>query len=1172
MRFRTRLNTVPPFRTLGIASVSLSLILSSGLSAQATFTVNAVDDADDGTCDVGHCSLREAITAANHAVDGGIIHFNIPGAGPHTIQPLSALPSLEGDVIIDGTSEPDFAGSPVIELDGSLAGGAHGLDLVGSQNLIRGLVINRFAWNGISVNTDCTFNVIEGNFIGTDVTGTLDLGNGNAGVLIGQAANNTVGGTTAAARNLISGNPEGVTIVDPTATENVVAGNYIGTDVTGTLGIPNGTGVLLLAPDNTVGGTASGSGNLISGNTGHGIRLEPPNATGNDISGNYMGVDATGTLALGNDIGVWVDNVADNVIGGTSTGARNLISGNREGITFWESGATGNLVQGNYIGTNASGDAAVPNDYGIVVFGPGNTLGGTEAGAGNLISGNQLIGINLFGENASGNSMQGNLIGTNAAGTAALGNGEQGVALVDAAGNTIGGTAPGAGNVLSGNAEAGVFLLGAPTTDNVIQGNLIGTDLTGAVAIGNGDSGIAIHGAASDNLIGGTESGARNILSGNTFGILMTDLLSTGNLIQGNYIGTNAAGDATIPNTQTGILLWGEDNTIGGSEAGAGNVISGNSFAGIDLGGGSSTTLIQGNYIGTDGTGTAALGNDLGIFLNFSHHNTIGGTSAGAGNVISGNTGGALTVNGLDATGNILQGNYIGTDFTGTAAVGNGQGIQVLDAPGNTFGGTQSGARNVISGNAGVGLSVTGVTATGNTIQGNYIGTDASGTVGLEGGRALQILDAPGNTIGGIASGAGNLIAGNGNGILIDGLNASGNVVQGNSFGVDVTGLAPLENGGAAVRLSNGAAGNTIGGSASGAGNIIANSRWMGVILFADAGTGNRIQSNAIFDNSALGIELGRNSVTLNDEGDADTGPNDLQNYPVLTSVASSSGAVIQASLNSAASSAFTVEFFSNPACDDSGYGQGQTPLGTATLNTDASGNGTVAASFSSVTGTVFTATATDANGNTSEFSLCSEGTTLAVSSSPTTQSVTPGQSATYTITVSAQGGTFEETVGLSCSGAPSGTTCTFTEDELDLTSGQASTTMTVTTVAPATSTPVIPRRLPGNPLGWFWALLLSLPGFALVLRGIRTLGRQGETGLRGGTGGTLGVGSRLMTRAGWGVLAVFGGVLLVLQTSCGSEGTSPPTGGTAAGSYELTVTATWESVQQTGTATLVVQ
>lgn len=125
MRIGTRLFTVSPRCVLALTATLLSVFLSQGLSAQITLTVNALDDVDDGSCDAVHCSLREAISAANSA-DGGIIHFSIPGAGPHTIQPLTALPSLEGDVIIDGTSEPDFAGTPIIQLDGSLAGDAHG--------------------------------------------------------------------------------------------------------------------------------------------------------------------------------------------------------------------------------------------------------------------------------------------------------------------------------------------------------------------------------------------------------------------------------------------------------------------------------------------------------------------------------------------------------------------------------------------------------------------------------------------------------------------------------------------------------------------------------------------------------------------------------------------------------------------------------------------------------------------------------------------------------------------------------------------------------------------------------------------------------------------------------------------------------------------------------------
>ncbi len=1065
--------------------VLLSLLLTPlGARAQTTFTVNTADDVDDSVCDVLHCSLREAIAASNQVAGGAVIAFHIPGGGPHTIQPASPLPALESDITLDGTTEPDFAGAPVVELDGSAAGPAHGLEIMLSNNTIRGLVINRFEWNGIQIHTDGANNLIEGNFIGTDVTGTLDLGNG-VGVGIGDAQNNTVGGTTPAARNLISGNMEGITVVGETATGNVVVGNYIGTDITGTAAVPNDTGVLLLAPGNTVGGTAPGSGNLISGSTFNGVNLGPPNATGNVIQGNYIGVDATGTSALGNDVGVWVDNVTENLIGGTDAGARNVISGNREGITLWNAGATDNVIQGNYIGTNAAGDEAIPNGMGIPVYSPGNRIGGTEAGAGNLISGNDTNGVNLYGEYATGNTVEGNLIGTDATGTQALGNGEFGVAVVMAAGNVIGGTAAGAGNTASGNGIGGITLWGSDTQNNTVQGNHLGTDPTGTVAVANSESGIGIYDGASDNLIGGTDAGARNLLSGNTYGILIGDAIATGNIIQGNYIGTDGSGALAIPNAQTGILLWGQNTVIGGAEAGAGNVISGNGFAGIDLGGGSSGTIIQGNYIGTDASGTVALGNDLGIFVNFSADNVIGGTAAGAGNVISGNTGRNITINGLDAAGNTIQGNFIGTDVTGTVALENGRALLILDAPDNLIGGTASGARNIISGNL-PGISIEGPDATGNVIQGNYIGTD-------------------------------------------------------------VTGTAPLGNRGATIRLTNGASNNTIGGTAAGAGNIVANSAWVGIGLFADAGTGNRIRSNSIFDNGGMGIDLGRDAVTPNDEGDTDTGPNNLQNYPVLTSLVANGSAAIQASLSSTPSSSFDLDFFSNDTCDDTGFGEGRTPLGSATLTTDASGLGSVTASFTGLTGAVVTATATDADGNTSEFSECAALASLGVSSSPATQTVSPGQSAVYTISVLTQGGTFEGTVDLGCSGNPSGTTCTFAQDQVTLAAGQASTTMTITTVAPAYVTPFVPGT---DPRAWQVLWLVALLG-ALGLAALRTT-RHSLSSAR--------------------AAAALAAVILLISVSCGDDGTTPPSGGTTPGSYEMTVTASWESVQATTTVTMVVQ
>jgi hypothetical protein len=186
------------------------------------------------------------------------------------------------------------------------------------------------------------------------------------------------------------------------------------------------------------------------------------------------------------------------------------------------------------------------------------------------------------------------------------------------------------------------------------------------------------------------------------------------------------------------------------------------------------------------------------------------------------------------------------------------------------------------------------------------------------------------------------------------------------------------------------------------------------------------------------------------------------------------------------------------------------------------------------------------------------------VESSPNARTVSAGQSATFTITATAQGGTFEETVALSCSGAPSGTTCTFQADQLDLSPGQASTTMTVTTVAPASSAPVALRRIPLDPPAWpLWLVLLALAAGGGILRGIQ---------MPGPAIGTPGTRRMTVPGTGWGVWGFLGAALMVLILSCGKDGTSPPSGGTPAGSYELTVTATWESASQTTTATLIVQ
>lgn len=1007
---------------VGIVAALLTFLAVSNLTAQTTFTVNTTDDGDDGTCDATHCSLREAISAASGMAGDKIIAFTITGAGPHTIQPASQLPALTDSVTIDGTSEPDFAGTPIIELDGINAGDAHGLSIIGSDNTIRALVINRFAWNGISLETDATGNVVEGCYIGTDITGSVALGNGNAGVMVGQAPNNIIGGTTVAARNVISGNIEGITIVDVPATGNRVLGNYIGINAAGDAAIPNGVGVLLLAPGNTVGGTDPGAGNVISGNSVSGIDLGAPNATGNLIVGNLIGTDPTGSFAIGNEVGVTVNTVGNNTIGGTAAGARNIISGSvGPGIHVWAADSV--VIEGNYIGTDITGSVAVGNDIGIFVNGAAHdTIGGRTPEARNVISGNRE-GVTLWDAGATGNHVMGNYIGTNAAGTAAIPN-DVGVAIYGPA-NTIGGTTAGAGNLISGNTTHGIKIedAGATPTNNLIAGNYIGTDVSGSNALGN-EVGVIIL-SSSGHTIGGTTASARNIISGNQQGVMIVGNEATANQVLGNYMGTNAAGDAAVPNA-TAVLLFAPETFIGGSVEGAGNVISGNSFAGIELGDGTTGTIIRGNYIGVDASGLVALGNDLGIFVNGASANTIGGLDAGAGNVISGNRVDGIHVNGPSASGNVILGNYLGTDASGAAGLG---------SPGS------------------------------------------------------------------------------------------------------------------AVVFWDGASNNFVGVPAPGTGNVIAFNQNSGVAFNDDAGTGNVIRSNSMFSNQGLGIDLLIDGVTANDDGDADTGPNNLQNYPELIAVSSEDGALVRVLLNSVPNSTYTIELFSSTSCHADGYGEGETPLKTVTLATDNTGNGTTTTTVSSdiLSGNVLTATAADATGNTSEFSRCAQLTDFQVAVTPASRTVSIGHSASYTVTVSAEGGPFDLPVAFSCSELPTPATCDFAPADVTPGAGQASAMLTVSTAAPSASlaTPIRSASHASLVLGWFLGLLVLVA----LAAGMR-VGRRGRSG----------------------ALLACAVLLILLQQACGDDDGTGPTGGVDPGTYEFTVTGAWGSIEHSTTATLVVE
>ncbi len=312
---------------------------------------------------------------------------------------------------------------------------------------------------------------------------------------------------------------------------------------------------------------------------------------------------------------------------------------------------------------------------------------------------------------------------------------------------------------------------------------------------------------------------------------------------------------------------------------------------------------------------------------------------------------------------NLIQGNRIGTDLTGTRALPNsGDGIDDIDERSNTIGGTALGAGNVISGNLGAGIVLTSAYASYNLVQGNFIGTDPSGRLVLGNGRdGVDLIDGF-NTVGGTTAGAGNVISGN-RGF---GLVASDNddLLQGDFIGTDPQGDPGLGNSGGGVTAS--AQGTTLGGTAAGA-VVIADNGGPGVAIL---GTGDLVLFDSIHDNAGLGIDLGDDGVTPNAPGGPHSGPNDSQNAPVLIAAAALDGqVVIKGTFNSTPDATFTIQFFSNPGFDPSGYGQGATYLGQVAVTTDSRGDASFLATEPDPGGVVASATAADASGNTSEFS-----------------------------------------------------------------------------------------------------------------------------------------------------------------------------------------------------------
>jgi Domain of unknown function (DUF4394)/Calx-beta domain/Domain of unknown function (DUF4214) len=514
---------------------------------------------------------------------------------------------------------------------------------------------------------------------------------------------------------------------------------------------------------------------------------------------------------------------------------------------------------------------------------------------------------------------------------------------------------------------------------NLIQGNYFGTE---------GPSSEGIYIGSSNNIIGGTTGAERNVVATHPFsGIDVDGIL---NRIQGNYIGTDETG-TVARGAGTGLKILGSNNIIGGTSAGAGNLLSGNL---TNLLISSHHTTVMGNRIGTDFTGNVAIGTGDGIIVG-GDHNQI------SDNQISGNPGTGVVLNTSFTT---LTRNVIGLNADGSQPLGNKIGVSIAGF--DNFIGLSSEVLatggNVIAGNTTEGLVISGHN---NLVRSNQIGT-YNHTAIKNGGDGIRITGYY-NHIGGNANST-NVISGNGgNGIQLSGTQAIGNTIISNRIGLDDTrSLAAIPNLGHGILISAGANGTTIGGADTPLSllhNFIAYNKGDGIrvdqgfdnqvlgnYVHDNVGTGVfvnesgvtrdnsvAILGNRIFDNGGLGIELAPPGVTPNDALDADTGPNGRQNFPILTTALAASGrAFIKGSLNSKPNSVYRLDFFSAGSCDASGNGEAKNFLGFKSLTTDGSGNASF--DFSStfntdpaLAGQVATATATDASGNTSELSPC---------------------------------------------------------------------------------------------------------------------------------------------------------------------------------------------------------
>lgn len=844
-----------------------------GLESRRLMAVFAVSNA----LDAGAGSLREAILQANATAGPDSIQFTIPTNSPAKLELNQPLPPITDPVSIEGASLPGYLAGKRFEIGHSTISflNYNALDLQ-APSTVRGLAITRAVTNQ-----------------GGRVTGN--------GIRLSAGSNGSV-----------------------------IEYNYVGLTASQASGSGNSLGINVVSSGNTI------RANVIGANTGGGIAVSGSN---NVIVGNRIGTDSAGSAARGNaGPGVaFYAGASNNVLGGPLEADRNVVSANTTGVLVDSPlDIVGNVIEGNYIGTTASGMNAMGNNVGIGVNGGRDTVIRR-----NVVASSTFSGITFGTNKAQNTTLLSNRIGMNAAGSAALLNGDYAINIsagID--GVQVG--AAGEGNWLIGGGGATKSIVNHGSTVNsdciniTYRGNVFGILPNGNLA---GDTGYALSGG---DQVGNIQVGGPGASDGNKFAGPSVAYISfsdgQNNSFQNNWFGLSLDGTAGLGSTQTAVASDNPTAVIGNKFARAVNLLQVNSGA---------ETQIANNTFGLNAEGNAIIsGTTTGIGGNVSESGIQGNTFAGM-------TGTAISVAGNP----MITANRFGTDVTGMIGLTTAYGISVLST-GATIGGSSQGAGNLFGKITSTAVNLSD--STGVVVAGNSFGMNADRSVGFNTVYAIRGSALATPTIGGPGSHDGNVFGSLGTAISLDN---TGAVIQGNLIGL------PSRPVGVGIALEYAGA-IRIGGDTAAAGNTFSNITSTAIKFGLGDNDKVTIRRNVFRSVGGLPIDLGNdNALTPNDVLDADVG---RQNFPLLLGADSSAGnsTTVTGLINTSAATPLIIDFYAADIANN----EARTWLGSKTLLTDNAGGAVFTHTLPFVFGNKYiVATATNIagfpNGSTSEFS-----------------------------------------------------------------------------------------------------------------------------------------------------------------------------------------------------------